>query len=57
MISALKRSIVFSNITATQVRNFVTFFRNFTEAKSYFTWNSYWHVIKMKCLQKSEMDP
>ena len=53
MISALKHIIVFSNITATQKRNFVKFFRNFSEAKLYFKT----HVSKMKCLQKSEMDP
>ena len=55
MISGLKHIIVFSNITATSKQNFVTFFRNFTELKLYSTWNSNWHVLKLKCLQKSEM--
>ena len=48
--------IVFRNITVTSKRNFVTFFRNFTETKLCSTWNSYCHVLKMKCLQKLEMD-
>ena len=51
----LKHILVFSNITATWKQNFVTFFRNFTESKLYSTWNSYWHVLKLKCLQISEM--
>jgi len=60
MISAF--TLFLSNITATRIRNFVTYFRNFTEAKLYYTLNSYWYVLKMKCLQKKqkwipEMDP
>ena len=53
LISALKHIIiVYSNITATSKRC-----RNFTKAKMYSTWNSNWHPLKIKCLQKSEMGP
>ena len=47
MIPALKHNIVFSNITATPKRNFVTLFGNFTETKLYSTRNSYWRVLKI----------
>ena len=58
MISALKHFIVLSTITATSKRNFLTFFsRNFTETKLYSIWNSFWHVLKMKCLRKLETYP